>query len=369
MKRKGEMSMTLISIQNIYPGMVLKEDVYSRLGGLLYKKGTILKEQDQEILFAFGVTHIQIIDEKKDKEKMKISRNTKKEEEIHNQSNSQELIFQENYNRAFYLVAQILRSAQGKPQIPLIELRNSIQPILDYTIKNPKVLLTLHRFENLNKYEIVHALSVGMLSYSIANWLGMDQSKWTQLALAGVLHDIGMSRIPNQILDKKTSLDYYEREEVKKHTVYGYQMLKGIKGLNEGAILAVLQHHERNDGSGYPLQLKQEQIHTYSKIIAIADVFHAMISKRSYRERIPIFSVLEQLLEDSFGKLDPKIVQTFVRMLSQITIGKRVILNNGLEGTILFISANHPTRPLIQVNDQIINLETETNLFVKEIIV
>ncbi|TCS80831.1 HD-GYP domain-containing protein [Tepidibacillus fermentans] len=361
--------MPIISIQNIQSGMVLKENVYSKLGGLLYKKGTILKEQDQEILFAFGVTDIHIIDDEKDKENNKVLKNAKKEQRIDDKSNHQVELYQKNYNRAFRLVSKILKSAQGNPQIPIIELRNTIEPLLDYLLQNQKVLLTLNFNNDLNKYEIVHALSVGMLSYMMANWIGMDQSEWMQVALAGVLHDIGMSRIPSQILNKKKSLDYYEKEEIKKHTVYGYYMLKGTKGLNQGAILAVLQHHERNDGSGYPLQLKQEQIHTYSKIIAIADVFHAMISKRSYREQFSYFKVLDQLLGDSFGKLEPKIVQIFVRMMSKITLGSRVVLNNGLEGNILFINTNNPTRPLIQVSDQIINLEKENKLFIQDILI
>ncbi len=357
--------MAMISIKKLNPGMVLKDNVYSKLGGLLYKKGTVLKDHDQEILFAFGVESISINNSEKDTE---LSKDSQRVNKVLNQNLNTTNNYSQNYHRLFQLISRILKSAQGNPQIPIIELRNTCEPLLEYTLQNPKILLNLHYNDNIAKYDIVHAISVGLLSYTISTWLEIEQGERMQIALAGLLHDIGISRIPNRILNKTKSLDVFEQEEIRKHTIYGYQMLKGTKGINEGANLAVLQHHERSDGSGYPLHLKQEQIHIYSKIIAVADVFHAMVSRRSYREELPFFYVLEQLIKDSFGKLDPIIVQTFVSMITQITIGSRVLLNSGVEGNILFINSQNPTRPWVRVDDQIINLEIDTQHFIKEIL-
>jgi len=360
--------MAIILIKRVNPGMTLKEDVYSKLGGLLYKKGTVLKDRDQEILFAFGVKSISVI-EKETKSDQKTQNNNG----THNKQETQKSMdenYTQKYNRLFQLISSILKSAQGNPQIPIIELRNTFEPLVEHINQNPKILLHLNLYQNdqLTKYEIVHSIAVGLLSYSIASWLELEQGERMQVTLAGLLHDVGLSRIPSRILDKTKDLDHLEREEIQKHTIYGYQMLKGTKGLNEGANLAVLQHHERNDGSGYPLRLKQEQIHIYSKIIAIADMFHAMVSRRSYRNELPFFFVLEQLVNESFGRLEPRIVQTFVKMISQITIGSKVILNDNREGVILFINNQNPTRPWVKVANEIINLEVNAQYVINRIL-
>ena len=368
MKYKGEIMMAIISISRVRSGMILKNDVYSSLGGLLYKKGTILQEQDQEILDAFGVLQVEVVDKQIDKD---AGANTQLDKNKTN-PNRTELTgntkYQEHYHQVYRLISQIMNAAQGTPQIPVLELRNSIEPLLEDIQKNPLKLLSFHLQKDLNKYDIHHAISVALLAHTTAKWLGIEQGEWMQIALAGLLHDIGIRRIPHRIIGKQKRLDYDEREEIKKHTIYGYQMLKGTKGLNEGVLLAILQHHERNDGSGYPLHLKEEQIHKYSKIIAVADVFHAMISKRSYRAEIPFFNVLDQLHEDSFGKLDPTIVQTFIKMMAKLTLGKTVILDNDIEGVVFLINDLKPTRPWVKVENGIINLEMERGRFIKDIL-
>src|SRR5690606_30313385 len=156
------------------------------------------------------------------------------------------------------------------------------------------------------------------------------------IALAGLFHDIGNVRIDAAILEKPSKLTSAELEEMRRHTIYGYQILKTVPSINEGVKLCALQHHEKEDGTGYPLALKGDKIHPYAKFVAVADIFHAMTGNRTYKKPTSPYLVLEQLMTDSFGKLDPAIVQTFVTKVTQFNQGTVVKLNDSRIGEIIF---------------------------------
>lgn len=162
-------------------------------------------------------------------------------------------------------------------------------------------------------YNYHNAVLSALTSYKIAQWCGYPQKDWLQIAFAGLLHDIGNVKVDNSLLQKPERLSSSEIEEVRRHTTYGYQLLRNVTAINEGVRLAALQHHEKVDGSGYPLRMEGTQIHFYAKIVAIADIFHAMTLKRSYKKAQSPYLVLEQIVTESFGKLDPVIVQTFIQ--------------------------------------------------------
>lgn len=348
-----------IMVSEIISGMKVAQDTPSQLGGILYRKGTILQEKDKEILVAFGVEKLEIDD-------VEVIANIEKEIK-YEKNNSND--FSHHFNQALKVVDNILRITQSNMQPPIMELRKSMQPLLTDKYQQNNYLLNLKFDEgNLQKYDSHHALSVGLISSAIGKWIGLDQGERMQIALAGVLHDIGISKIHPNIINSKGPLTLTEYDEIKRHTLYGYQTLKGTKGLNEGTLLAVLQHHEREDGSGYPLGLKKEKIHLYAKIIAIADIFHAMISKRSFRKEFPLFQAIEQIFGDSFGKLDPMIVRTFISNITNLTIGTNVLLNNNKIGSIAFIDQQNPTKPWVKINDDIINLSKEKDLYIVKIL-
>ncbi len=353
----------IISTKEIKVGMKLSQDIQSKLGGIIYNKGTSLKEIDRDILKAFSIKEVNIEESEIKKKSSEIIK--KKMDE-----NSTDDLYNKLFNQALKVVDNIYKVAQGNAQIPIVDLRKVLYPLLEEPYQHLKYLSQLpYTSSNFSKYLSHHALSVGIISYAIGKWIGLDQGERMQLALAGVLHDVGMSRIPINYLYQTNVLEDKEFDEIKKHTLYGYQVIKDTKGLKEGTVLSVLQHHEREDGSGYPLQLKSTQIHTYSKIIAIADIFHAMISKRIYRSEYSMYQAIEEIIKEGFGKLDPKIVRVFVNKMTQVTNGTKVTLSNGKKGIIVFTDQQHPTRPWVKVDDKIINLVIEKNIYIKEIFV
>ncbi|WP_139492908.1 HD-GYP domain-containing protein [Brevibacillus dissolubilis] len=354
--------MPIYEVNRLPAGARLAAEVHTSLGGLLFLKGTLLEERDLEILEAFLVDQVEIEedpmlfikDEKKD-EPLPES----KEEPVAKRKETKipdKYEFEQKFDKAIVSFRNMLKNIQSGQNIPVLEVREIISPLLQTVSEQPNLLLSLRRVSNVDTYTYEHSVAVGLLAYVIAKWMKMPEKEWMQIALAGILLDVGKTKIDPKILWKPGKLTPEEFEEMKKHTVYGYQLIKSAPGLSEGVAMAALQHHEREDGSGYPLGLKSNKIHIYSKIVAVADVYHAMCSNRVYREGTSPYMVVEQLIQDSFGKLDPAIVHTFVNAITQFSAGTVVELSDGSIGRIVFTDRNNPTRPMVEVNKKIINL-------------
>ncbi|MCF6095087.1 HD-GYP domain-containing protein [Microaerobacter geothermalis] len=369
--------MEKVSVSSLRTGEVLAENVFTPLGGLLFSKGERINQREIDILKAFFIPQVYIETEKKmnrpsivqiaegkNENRERLMKQPSKESEVKDRTNR----YEEAYKNSVALGKKIMDIVFGGHSIPILEIRQTIIPMIKEAQNQPNILSILSKIEHVDSYRYHHMVSVSIISSLIARWINLPEKDWVQIGLAGFLHDIGFAKLTPQILYKKGPLTQEEYEEVKRHPVYGYQILKDVPGLNEGAKLAALQHHEREDGTGYPLGIESNQIHVYSKIIAVADIFHAMCSERHYKKPNSPYVVLEHLLNDSFGKLDPQVVHSFVQQMTQFSTGTVVRLNNGESGKIIFVDKNNPTRPYLEVNGKIINLIREKSLNIQEII-
>jgi HD-GYP domain-containing protein (c-di-GMP phosphodiesterase class II) len=130
-----------------------------------------------------------------------------------------------------------------------------------------------------------------------------------------MLHDIGKLYIPREILKKPSQLTVYEFEEIKRHTILGYDILKKSDRLNMTSAYIALGHHERYDGSGYPLHLKSEGIQIFARIVAVADVYDALTSDRVYRKKLKPHEVYEYITSLGIYHFDPKVVESLSNTL------------------------------------------------------
>ncbi|MEV6790965.1 HD-GYP domain-containing protein [Streptomyces sp. NPDC051320] len=167
-----------------------------------------------------------------------------------------------------------------------------------------------------DQYTRGHSERVGQASAMIAGELGMDGDRLEALRFAGILHDVGKLGVPTRLLRKDGPLTPQERRVIELHPEYGHEMVRGIGFLGE-ARSAILHHHERLDGSGYPYGLSGQQIPEFARVVAIADAFDAMTSTRSYRRARPVDAALTELQRCAGTQFDPRMVQAFVRALAQ----------------------------------------------------
>jgi len=265
-------------------------------------------------------------------------------------------------------VQNIFQDIRNTGQIPIMDIRNEIMPSIVQSTEQVQVFPLLISMQAKDDYTYRHNIAVGAISSMLGRWVGLPENELAILTIGAILHDVGKMRVPEPILNKTDKLTDAEFEVMKKHTVYGYEMLKSCVGLSYRSALIALQHHEREDGTGYPLGIHSKQIDYLSKIVAISDVFHALTSNRVYRNASPFYEILRQMYLGSLGNFDRDILLTFTKRLMNALVGSEVELTDGRTGKVVLINPMDPTRPLIQSNEIFIDLSKEIHLHMEQII-
>lgn len=203
----------------------------------------------------------------------------------------------------------------------------------------------------VDQYTFHHSIGTAFFAALIGKELQYTKDEIKDLVLGSLLHDLGKGLIPNEILNKPGKLYPHEFDEIKKHPYIGYKILKENSDFKEDILAIPLQHHERKDGNGYPLMIKEKEIHPYAKIASIADIFSALTTDRSYRGRVSEFEACEFLLSSANYALDTDLVNLFVFKILKGLENSWVGLNSGEVAKIISVDQKNPTRPKIAIYD------------------
>ncbi|MGL4346099.1 MAG: HD-GYP domain-containing protein [Cellulosilyticaceae bacterium] len=232
---------------------------------------------------------------------------------------------------------------------------------------NYTILACINMVRLADEYTYTHSINVALLAMLIGKWMQYDEETINQLVLAGLVHDVGKAKIPPEILHKPSKLNEIEFEVMKKHVIYGYEILEEVRKLHSDIIEGVLVHHEKMDGTGYPQGIKGEYINKLGKVLAVADIYDAMTSHRIYKEKQSPFDVMELMQNGVFGKLDTEILLTFVTNMANYYIGVYVVLNTGEVGEVVFIHPHCVYRPIVRVGEKYIDLYVQKHVKIIQI--
>lgn len=234
------------------------------------------------------------------------------------------------------------------------------------TIDNAMILQCINAPKPIDEYLRRHSVNVGMINGLMGKWLGLPQESIDELLLAGLVHDIGKTKIPTAILDAPRKLTVSEFEVMKMHPRYSYELLLKDDRFSNDVRLAALHHHEKMNGSGYPDGINISQISLFARITSVSDIYDAMVSKRNYRDADNPFFILSQLAGSKFSELDSKLVKVFTDNMPKELIGKSVLMSDGSTGIIRFTLANDLEHPMVEVNGKLIH--TDDKLYCKGMI-
>ncbi|GLX65682.1 HD-GYP domain-containing protein [Paenibacillus glycanilyticus] len=351
-----------LHISDLKEGDILLKDTFNGYGLHVLSKSTVLTHKDIAKLFQHQVDYVDIED-----------RRTTEQPDHRTLENSVHPKWLPNvrpdYENAVKGFQDLFLKATAGGVVNQDEVAAAFSPLLKNFQMERDVVSMLLLLNTADDYTYQHSVQVGMLSYYLASWLGYTELEALEISKAGYLHDIGKSRISSSILDKPAKLTEQEFEEVKKHTLYGHEIIQqSFHDQSEFLSVSALQHHERIDGSGYPYGLHGDEIHPVAKIIAVVDIYSAMISERVYKKKRDLFYVLKELYKMSFNELDARTTHTFIKHMIPNFIGKKAVLESGEVGTIIM---THPTeffRPLIQIGEQFIDLTVDRDYEIKAII-
>ncbi len=272
------------------------------------------------------------------------------------------------HEKALNNTKDMFKRLQTSDTLDLEAIRENIEDMLPDMIRNDDVLMRLGQLKQMDNDTFEHSLRVSILATMMGKWMSFSDEKLLELNEAALLANIGNMKVPSFILQKEGKLTEDEFEIVKKHCQFGYAILLKTQGMTDSIKYSALQHHERMDGSGYPLRLKSGQIHEFAKIIMVCDIFNAMVSERPYRSKISPFEAAEYILWQSGITLDTKVCYIFLSNISKYFVGKKVQLSNGKFGTIVYVDPNHPTRPTIQVDNKFIDLVQDRSISIEKIL-
>jgi HD-GYP domain-containing protein (c-di-GMP phosphodiesterase class II) len=220
------------------------------------------------------------------------------------------------------------------------------------------------------------SVNTAILSALIAIELKLPNHKVMQVVTGALLHDVGMLRLPKEIVDKKGGLSAAELQRIQAHPLYTYKIVNKELLYPEDVGVVVLQHHERWDGEGYPRRVSGAAIDTGARIVSVADAFEAMVSQKPYRNSMMGYQAMKNLLSDNSRRFDPDVLKAFIQTMGIYPIGSIILLNNGALARVVEVHGSAPLRPKIRVlidefgkvfkqdEGDLIDLLTEKSLFI-----
>ncbi len=338
---------------NVYesePGMKMAETIFNEYGGTIVGENTILDAHLINKLKNLDINKVKVYLETED---VIISNNSE--------------VFRVQYNENVEVVKTVLHDISVGKTIDVGRVNNVSDSIFVKINENRDIVSCINQIRSVDEYTYAHSVNVSLISMLIGKWLKFSHDKVKLLLQSGLLHDIGKGKIPPELLNKPGALTPAEYEEMKKHALYGYRLLEGNSEISRDVAFGVLMHHEREDGSGYPVGVMGNQIHEFAKIIAVADIYDAMTSNKAYRAKESPFEVFELMEESTYGVLDHRVVTTFLANIAAYYIGDLVMLNNNEVGEIIYINPRHVSRPLVKSGEKFYDLSKERSIKIIEL--
>jgi HD-GYP domain-containing protein (c-di-GMP phosphodiesterase class II) len=323
--------MRKILLSDVKPGMTLAKNIYSDDGRILLAGGITLQAIYLEKLKALDILAIYIKDD------------------LLTAVEIPEIISEKTRQMAIANVKEAFHQLSFKGRIDLRKVTKSVNDIIDELLANPKVLVNLTDIRSHDNYTFAHCASVCVLSVLTGINLGLNQLQLKELGIGAILHDIGKIAVDKNILNKPAKLTDEEFTVIKEHSTSGFELIRKIEGISILSAHVPFQHHEKLDGSGYPRGLKGKDIHLYAKIVAVADVYDALMADRVYRHAFSSHEASEVIAHGANVYFDKSVTKAFLKNIAIFPIGSLVKLNTGEIAVVVDVNRELYTRPIVKI--------------------
>ncbi len=323
--------MRKVSLHKVEFGAKLAKTIFNADGRVLLCAGVVLRDTTIEMLKDFGIEEIYI------------------EENISISIKLKHVLNDRTRSEARASVRQMMGNYVFVNSVEIQRVKKIVESFINLILSNDEIVSSLTEIKTLDTYTFAHSVNVCVLSLIVGIEFGYDKDKLKDLGIGAILHDIGKMNVPKQILKKPDQLLVDEFEEIKKHTVYGYEMLSNFKDVSVASAVIALSHHERFDGSGYPLRIKGRDIHEFARIVAVVDVYDALTSDRVYRKKIRPQEVFEYMTTIAKDQFELRVLDAFTKYVLIYPPGSGVILNSREKGVVIKANNKQPTKPLVRI--------------------
>ena len=332
--------MRYVTVNNLRKGMLLARDIFDEKTDVFLREGVKLGNKEIDKLGKQGFSGAYILDVASD------------------DIISDSIITAREYLTAQRAVNKYMQMAyksggEGGVAVSVDEQKSVVMPILEtLRTKEQHLLVESLDLKPFAAYESCHAVMVMVLSMAIGIKLKMTDEQLFELGIGALLHDIGTAFLPEHILNRPGKLTDEEFNIVKGHVKKGYEYLMNNYSLSSAASMGAMQHHESYDGTGYPDGLRKKNISVFGRIIAITDVYDALVSKRAFRAAMYPMQAVETVQNLSDRKFDPEIVNTLSEIIAPFPLGSVVQLRSG---ETCIVKMNYPEdllHPLVRIFDE-----------------
>lgn len=323
-------------------GTILAEDVKTYHRITLVVKDSVLNQYILDRLVDYGLTHVWVYTS----DALVPKEETNREKEL----------IQTSYAEAAQVLKQVLRELSLGKKLNYTQITQLSKLVLGNITNRVNVIKYLNNIKDKDEYTYTHCVNVAFYAMLIAKWLNLSNGEIEEVIQVGLLHDIGKVFVPDEILNKQGKLSEEEFDVMKNHVLLGYYSIKELMDISPLIKEGVLSHHERSDGSGYPYGLRENEIHLFAKIIAIADVYDAMTQDRVYKKGVNPFEAFEMFQTLGMGIFDIEVLTVFLKNLAMNLTGLNVILENGERAEIVYVPPYEITKPVLRTGTTFIDM-------------
>lgn len=366
-RKAFDITMKRLSTQQLIPGMVVADDIMTSNHQMILPRDSVLTDAQIIKLELYGVLTVHVKDEfitqpmpRQTSSEPSYFDRVKSSPEFH----AFKKVYEEELDSFKGMINKVV---EKNTQLDVKELLSRSLLMVADAKGHISILDMLHNMREYDDSTFAHCLNVGLICNVFAHWLQLSDEEAEMATACGLLHDVGKLLVPHDIISKPGKLTEPEYYQIKKHPVEGFQLLQA-QNIDKHICNAALMHHERCDGSGYPLGLKDSQIDSYAKMVAIADVYDAMTAARVYRAPICPFKVIEIFEQEGLQRYDVGFVLRFLENIVNTYIQNRCRLNDGREGEIIFINKDRLSQPVVQCGSEYVDLAKETNLYIESLL-
>lgn len=236
--------------------------------------------------------------------------------------------------------------AKGK-NIDLEKAGVAVTKMVDSIIRNPDALVCLSQLKDVNEYTALHSIRTAIIALAFGRHLALSRDELNVIGTGALLHDVGMAKLPKEILEKPGGLTTEEFQTMSMHVPWGVEILQASGGVAQGVIEMVEQHHERGDGTGYPAHRTAKTISPAGAIASIVDVYDAITSDRHYSGGLSAEEALKRMYEWRKKDFKPQMVEEFIKCMGIFPIGSLVELSTGATGVVITINRARRLKPKV----------------------
>lgn len=332
-------------------GMRIDQNIKDRMDRVLIAKGTYLDDYQIRALSRLGITGVYISEGEEEPEPVKeldqktVSAAAKNNISKMRTADPAKVKLSESIKKRVSEGIQFLYNDTESPAFTSTST-NITKNLLKAIDDNAAIAVDISVLKTSDEYTFKHSVDVATMSMIVAKKMGMEKEDVYHIGIAGLLHDMGKSKIPLEILNKPARLTDEEFEVMKQHSVYGYRILKEKDDIAAPIAMAVLQHHEKVNGKGYPMGVTGEKIIPYAKILSVVDVYDALVTERPYKSGMSQRDAIEIIMSMT-AELDITAMRSFLGSVILYPVDSVVSLSNGEEACVVKNHSEAVLRPTV----------------------